>query len=124
LPELDDLWTTSYGKTLLVKIGLVLVALSWGGMHHMIVRPRLERGDRVHGVGASLLAESSVAIVVLLAAAVLVNGAPPPVEGLDGALVSDRARRDLRRRGLPRPASLPAPDRRRPRGAHARCRAA
>ena len=30
--------------------------------------------------GASLLAESSVAIVVLLAAAVLVNGAPPPVE--------------------------------------------
>ena len=52
LAELDDLWTTSYGKTLLVKIGLVLVALSWGGMHHMIVRPRLERGDRVHGVGA------------------------------------------------------------------------
>ena len=79
LAELDDLWTTSYGKTLLIKIGLVLVALSWGGMHHMIVRPRLERGDRVHGVGLSLLAESSVAIVVLLAAAVLVNGAPPPV---------------------------------------------
>jgi copper transport protein len=80
LPELDDLWTTSYGKILLVKIGLVLVALSWGGMHHMIVRPRLERGDRVHGVRWSLLAESSVAIVVLLAAAILVNGAPPPVE--------------------------------------------
>jgi copper transport protein len=80
LPQLDDLWDTSYGRTLLVKIGLVLVALSWGGMHHMIVRPRLERGERVRGVGASLLAESTVAIIVLLAAAVLVNGAPPPVD--------------------------------------------
>jgi copper transport protein len=80
LPELDDLWDTSYGRTLLVKSGLVLVALSWGGMHHMVVRPRLERGERVRGVGASLLAEGTVAIVVLLAAAVLVNGAPPPVE--------------------------------------------
>jgi copper transport protein len=79
LPELDDLWDTSYGRTLLVKIGLVLVALSWGGMHHMVVRPRLERGGRVRGVGGSLLAESTVAIVVLLAAAVLVNAAPPPV---------------------------------------------
>jgi len=80
LPDVHDLWTTSYGQTLLIKIGLVLFALSWGGMHHMVVRPRLERGDRVHGVGVSLLAETSVAIVVLLAAAVLVNGAPPPVE--------------------------------------------
>ena len=80
LPELDDLWDTSYGRTLLVKIGLVFVALSWGGMHHMVVRPRLERGDGVHAVRWSLLAESSVAVAVLLAAAVLVNGAPPPVE--------------------------------------------
>jgi copper transport protein len=80
LPELDDLWDTSYGRTLLVKLGLVFLALSWGGMHHMVVRPRLERGERVHAVRWSLLAESSVAVAVLLAAAVLVNGAPPPVE--------------------------------------------
>ena len=32
------------------------------------------------GVGRSLLGESAVAMAVLLAAAVLVNGAPPPVE--------------------------------------------
>ena len=79
LPALSDLWQTSYGRTLLVKIGLVLVALSWGGMHHLVVRPRLERGDGVRGVGGSLLAETTVAMAVLLAAAVLVNGAPPPV---------------------------------------------
>jgi hypothetical protein len=44
------------------------------------VRPRLERGERTPGVGRSLLGESAVAMAVLLLAAVLVNGAPPPVE--------------------------------------------
>ena len=51
LPELSDLWTTSYGRTLLVKIGLVLVALAWGGFHHTFVRPRLERGESPPGGG-------------------------------------------------------------------------
>ena len=77
---MSDLWETSYGRTLLVKIGLVLVALAWGGIHHMFVRPRLERGQRTPGVGRSLIGESAVSRAVLLAAAVLVNGAPPPVE--------------------------------------------
>jgi copper transport protein len=80
LPEVDDLWDTSYGRTLLVKIGLVVVALAWGGFHHTFVRPRLERGESPRGVGRSLMGESAVAMAVLLAAAVLVNGAPPPVE--------------------------------------------
>jgi copper transport protein len=80
LPEVQDLWTTSYGMTLLVKIGLVCVALAWGGFHHTFVRPRLERGETPPGVGRSLLGESVVALAVLFAAAVLVNGAPPPVE--------------------------------------------
>jgi copper transport protein len=80
LPELSDLWGTSYGRTLLVKIALVLVALGWGAFHHTFVRPRLERGETPPGVGRSLLGESAVALAVLFAAAVLVNGAPPPVE--------------------------------------------
>lgn len=80
LPELRDLWTTSYGQTLIVKIGLVCVALAWGAFHHTVVRPRLERGETPPGVGRSLLGESVVALAVLFAAAVLVNGAPPPVE--------------------------------------------
>lgn len=80
LPHLSDLWETSYGQTLLVKVGLVGVALAWGGLHHTFVRPRLERGERLPRVGRSLLGESAVAMAVLLVAAVLVNGAPPPVE--------------------------------------------
>ena len=45
LPAVSDLWTTTYGQALLVKIAIVCVALGWGAMHHFLVRPRLERGD-------------------------------------------------------------------------------
>jgi copper transport protein len=80
LPAVADLWETRYGQTLLVKLALVLLALAWGGFHHLVVRPRLVRGETPRGVGRSLLGESAVAMAVLLAAAVLVNGSPPPVE--------------------------------------------
>ena len=93
LPALADLWETSYGRTLLLKIGLVLVALAWGGIHHTVVRPRLERGESPSGVGRSLIGESTVAMAVLLVAAVLVNGAPPPVETDADAAVSGSAAR-------------------------------
>ena len=79
LPQVSDLWTTSYGHLLLVKLAIVCVALAWGGAHHMLVRPRLERGEAPgRSVGRSLAGESAVAMAVLLAAAVLVNGSPPP----------------------------------------------
>jgi len=81
LPDVADLWETSYGRLLLLKIAIVCVALAWGGIHHAFVRPRLERGETPGaGVGRSLLGESAVAMAVLLVAAVLVNGSPPPVE--------------------------------------------
>jgi copper transport protein len=89
LPDVSDLWTTSYGQLLLLKIGVVLLALAWGGMHHMLVRPRLERGEAPSGgVGRSLIGESAVAMGVLLVAAVLVNGSPPPVETGDSVAVT------------------------------------
>ena len=79
LPEVSDLWQTRYGQLLLVKSAIVFLALSWGGFHHTFVRPRLEAGEQPR-VRPSLIGESTVAIVVLLAAAVLANGAPPPVK--------------------------------------------
>lgn len=81
LPELADLWETTYGQTLLVKLAVVVVALGWGGAHHVLVRPRLERGHVPAGVGRSLVGESTVAMAVLLVAAILVNGSPPPPTG-------------------------------------------
>jgi putative copper export protein len=62
-----------------VKISLVALALAWGGFHHTFVRPRLEAGGQPR-VRASLLGESAVALAVLLAAAALTNGSPPPVD--------------------------------------------
>ena len=80
LPHVSDLWTQGYGRVLLVKLSLVCVALAWGGLHHMVARPFVERGDRrVLGVlPRSLLGEASVGMAVLLAAAILVDSKPPP----------------------------------------------
>ncbi|MGI8973019.1 MAG: copper resistance CopC/CopD family protein [Gaiella sp.] len=79
LPELADLWETGYGRMLLVKLSIVAVALGWGAAHHLLVRPRLERGDTPRGVGRSLVGEGAVAVAVLLVAAMLVNSSPPQV---------------------------------------------
>jgi copper transport protein len=77
LAEPADLWETAYGRFLLVKLGLVALALAWGAAHHFLVRPRLLAG-RQPEVGPSLVGEATVAFAVLLAAAILTNVAPPP----------------------------------------------
>jgi copper transport protein len=79
LPELSDLWRSHYGRLLLVKSAIVGIALSWGAVHHFFVRPRLEAGEQPH-VRPSLVGEAFVALTVLLAAAVLTNAAPPPID--------------------------------------------
>jgi len=79
LPELFDLWETAYGRTLLLKLAIVAVALGWGAAHHLLVRPRLERGRAPRGVGRSLVGEGVVAMAVLLVASMLVNASPPQV---------------------------------------------
>jgi len=79
LPRLADLWTTGYGKVLLVKIGLVALALAWGGVHKLVAVPAVARdgGGAVPRLRGSLLGESMVGMAVLLAAAVLVDAKPP-----------------------------------------------
>jgi copper transport protein len=79
LPHLADLWNESYGQVLLVKLGLVSLALAWGGAHHFLVRPKLERGAPLFAsLPRSLMGESAVGMAILLAAAVLVDSKPPP----------------------------------------------
>jgi copper transport protein len=79
LPELSDLWETLYGRLLLMKVAIVALALVWGAVHHFVVRPRLEAGEEPD-VHPSLVGEAIVAFSVLLAAAILTNVAPPPVD--------------------------------------------
>jgi copper transport protein len=80
LPHLHDLWTESYGRVLLVKIGLVCFALLWGAFHHFVIAPALQRADAgfLSRLGRSLAGESLVGVAVLLVAAVLVDSKPPP----------------------------------------------
>jgi putative copper export protein len=49
-------------------------------VHHLVVRPLVERGDgRIARVlSRSLLGEATVVMAVLLAAAILVDSKPPP----------------------------------------------
>jgi copper transport protein len=77
LPELADLWTTSYGQILMVKLGLVALALTWGAVHHFVVEPRLDRPGVVSRLPRSIAGEAAVGMAVLLFAAILVNTAPP-----------------------------------------------
>jgi len=79
LPHLSDLWSEGYGQVLLVKLGLVSLALLWGAAHHFLVRPKLERGGPLFaGLPRSLVGESAVGMAILLVAAVLVDSKPPP----------------------------------------------
>ena len=79
LPQLSDLWTTGYGKVLLVKIGLVSLAFAWGGLHKLVAVPAVARGgdNALPRLRGSLIGESMVGMAVLLAAAVLVDAKPP-----------------------------------------------
>jgi copper transport protein len=79
LPHVSDLWSTGYGRVLLVKIGLVSFALLWGAFHHFVVAPALERADAgfLGRIGRSLAGESMVGMAVLLLAAILVDSRPP-----------------------------------------------
>jgi copper transport protein len=81
LPHPSDLWRYGYGQVLLVKIGLVVLALAWGGMHKFVIAPRVARaesGGFMTKVGRSLAGEALVGAAVLLVAAVLVDSKPPP----------------------------------------------
>jgi copper transport protein len=81
-PHLHDLWRTGYGHVLLVKLGLVALALGWGAAHRFLAAPRLARegGGTTFAswLGRSLLGEATVAMAVLLLAAVLTDSKPPP----------------------------------------------
>jgi copper transport protein len=76
-PAVHDLWSVGYGRLLLVKLSLVCLALSWGAFHHFVVRPRLGRPEVAGRVRWSLAGEATVAVSILLLAAILVDSKPP-----------------------------------------------
>lgn len=72
-----QLWTTDYGRTLLVKVALVVCVLAFGLVNWRIVRPRLGTGSGVRRLRLTAGMELLLALLVLTATAVL-TGQPRP----------------------------------------------
>jgi len=84
----DALWLTGWGRTLDLKLLLLLPLLLLGAGNLLILRPALARaaagaaagGDRlVRRFGAAVAAETVLGIVILFVVGILVNQPPPQV---------------------------------------------
>jgi copper transport protein len=91
LPTLGALWETSYGVSILIKAGLLLLAMFLGGVNMLRNTPRLEaaaaRKDDSLGAGAAALlrrmVSGEVAIVVgVVFVAGILSSLPPPSKAL------------------------------------------
>jgi copper transport protein len=91
LPTLATLWQTSYGKAILVKVGLLCLALVLGGLNFARTSPRLvaahERRDADLGAsGAGLLRRNvtgeMLIVAGIVAAAMVLSSLPPPAKAL------------------------------------------
>jgi copper transport protein len=89
LPTLSSLWETSYGQTLIVKIGLLGGVMLLAAVNLLRTRPRLAAfRDRPElGPGAAALLRRLVAAEVLLVgsavvAAAVLSSLPPPAKAL------------------------------------------
>ncbi|MDQ3459240.1 MAG: CopD family protein [Deinococcota bacterium] len=72
----EALTTTSYGLTLLAKVGLVLVILAIAGANRWLFMPRLEREGQTSGLRRAVRLESVLLVAVLGATGVLSTREP------------------------------------------------
>ncbi len=79
LPTLASLWQTGYGRTLLVKIALLVAALALAAVNLLRTRPRLlaGRADAAPLLRRLLAGEAALVAGAMFAAAVLTSLAPP-----------------------------------------------
>jgi copper transport protein len=86
LPTLATLWQTSYGQSILVKIGLLLAAIALASVNLLRTKPGLHADGTVALGAARLLRRLVAGEVLLVAAAVLVaailSSLPPPSKAL------------------------------------------
>jgi len=81
LETIDSLWSTGYGRTLMVKLAVVGVLFGLGARNFLRVRPSLGQEEGTRRLRRSAGWELAVGIVVLLVTAVLV--ALPPSMTMD-----------------------------------------
>lgn len=68
----SDLWTTPYGRTLAIKIGLVVITVTLGAYNWRVVRPRLGGEAGAANLKRSARTELAFAALILVVTAVLV----------------------------------------------------
>jgi len=86
LPTLSSLFDTGYGQALVVKIGLLLVAMSLAAVNLLRTKPRLEASRGRPGLGEPTVSalrrlvggEVGLVVGAIFAAGVLSSLAPPP----------------------------------------------
>ena len=84
LGAVSALWRTTYGETLLLKLGIVSVAAVTGAYNWLRVRPALGAPEGTARIRRSAPLELVVGALVLLVTAVLVATAPPVDEAATG----------------------------------------
>jgi copper transport protein len=86
LPTLSSLWQTSYGKTIIVKVGLLAAAMLFAAVNLMRNTPRLRAASvrPAEAKSAALLlpglvaGEIAIVVTIVFAAATLSSLPPPP----------------------------------------------
>ena len=77
LGTLSALWTSGYGRTLLVKLALVATVLALGAVNWRVLRPSLGTESGAARIRRSAMLELAAGAAVLAATAVLVATSPP-----------------------------------------------
>jgi putative copper export protein len=77
LPTLSDLWTSSYGRVLIVKLCLVALVVLFGAMNWRRILPALGDDATAQRLTRTASAELAIAALVLAATAALVSISPP-----------------------------------------------
>jgi putative copper export protein len=72
MTQVSQLWSTTYGRALLIKLGVVAVVLGFGYYNNSRLRPRLAEPDAAVQLRKSAALELAFGTLVLLVTAVLV----------------------------------------------------
>lgn len=73
------LWTSGYGRTLLLKLGVLTVVFATGAYNWLRVKPRLGHVKAAHHLRRSAVVELAAGVIVLIITAILV-ATPTPTE--------------------------------------------
>ena len=77
LPTIQALWSTSYGRVLLVKLAFVAIVVALGAINWRRMLPSLGDDQSAHRITRTAGTELTFAVLVLAVTAVLVSTPPP-----------------------------------------------